>query len=63
MKIIEIIGIDEKQADLLEKEGITTVEDLLPLTPSQVKKLAKKIGVSAGTLEGYAGNRWVSVRA
>ena len=40
MKIIEIIGIDEKNAKLLEKEGYGNVEDLLPLTVSQIKKLA-----------------------
>ena len=44
MKIIEIIGIDEKHANLLEKEGYPNVEDLLPLTKSQIKKLAKKLG-------------------
>ena len=53
MKIIEIIGINEKQAALLEKEGFGNVEDLLPLTPSQIKKLAKKIGVSAGLLDSW----------
>jgi predicted flap endonuclease-1-like 5' DNA nuclease len=53
MKIIEIIGINEKQASLLEKEGFGNVEDLLPLTPNQIKKLAKKIGVSAELLDSW----------
>ena len=53
MKIIEIIGINEKQANLLEKEGFGNVEDLLPLTPNQIKKLAKKIGVSAELLDSW----------
>jgi predicted transglutaminase-like cysteine proteinase len=53
MKIIEIIGIDEKNANLLEKEGFGKVEDLIPLTPSQIKKLAKKIGVSAELLDTW----------
>ena len=53
MKIIEIIGINEKQANLLEKEGFGNVEDLLPLTTNQIKKLAKKIGVSAKLLDSW----------
>ena len=53
MKIVEIIGIDEKHANLLKKEGFGNVEDLLPLTISQIKKLAKKIGVSAEILDSW----------
>ncbi|MFW9867458.1 MAG: DUF4332 domain-containing protein [Candidatus Thorarchaeota archaeon] len=53
MKIIEIIGIDKKHATLLEKEGYHNVEDLLPLTKSQIKKLAKKIGVSVAVLDTW----------
>jgi len=53
MKLTEIIGLDEKSAKKLEKEGISNVEDLLPLTKSQIKKLAKKIGVSATVLDTW----------
>ncbi|MFW9873497.1 MAG: DUF4332 domain-containing protein [Candidatus Thorarchaeota archaeon] len=53
MKIIEIIGIEKKHADLLEKEGFGNLEDLLPLTISEIKKLAKKIGVSAELLDTW----------
>ena len=53
MKLSEIIGLDEKHAKKLEKEGISSVEDLLPLTKSQIKKLAKKIGVSATVLDTW----------
>ncbi|MFW9941784.1 MAG: DUF4332 domain-containing protein [Candidatus Thorarchaeota archaeon] len=53
MKIIEIIGIDEKHANLLEKEGFGNAEDLLPLTATQIKKLAKKIGISAELLDTW----------
>lgn len=45
MNIIEIVSLEDKHAKLLRKEGISKVEDLLPLTSSQIKKLAKKIGV------------------
>ncbi|MFX0028037.1 MAG: DUF4332 domain-containing protein [Candidatus Hermodarchaeota archaeon] len=53
MKVIEIIGINEKQANLLKKEGFENIEDLLPLTRNQIKKLAKKIGVSAELLDSW----------
>ncbi|MFX1375994.1 MAG: DUF4332 domain-containing protein [Promethearchaeota archaeon] len=53
MKITEILGIDEKLAILLKKEGYENVEDLLPLTASQIKKLAKQIGVSAKLLDTW----------
>ena len=32
MKLTEIIGLEEKHAQLLEKAGIKQVEDLLPLS-------------------------------
>ncbi len=53
MKLTEIIGLDEKHAKKLKKEGISSVEDLLPLTKSQIKKLAKKIGVPATVLDTW----------
>ncbi|MFX1493277.1 MAG: DUF4332 domain-containing protein, partial [Promethearchaeota archaeon] len=53
MKLIEIIGLEDKHAKLLEKAGIREVEDLLPLTPYQIKKLARSIGVSVKTLDTW----------
>lgn len=53
MKLIEIIGLEDKHAKLLEKAGIREVEDLLPLTPYQIKKLARSIGVSVRTLDTW----------
>ncbi len=53
MNIIEIIGIDKKIASLLKKEGISQVEDLLSLSSSQLKKLAKKIGISYQQLDTW----------
>lgn len=45
MNIIEIISLEDEHAKLLKKEGISKVEDLLPLTSSQIKKLASKTGI------------------
>lgn len=42
MKIAEIEGIEKKFVKLLEKAGYSNIEDLLPLTTSEIKKLAKK---------------------
>lgn len=53
MKLIEIIGLEDKHAKLLEKAGIREVEDLLPLTPYQIKQLARSIGVSVKTLDTW----------
>jgi predicted flap endonuclease-1-like 5' DNA nuclease len=53
MKIIEIIGLEKKYAKLLEKEGYSDVKDLLPLNRNQIKKLAKKIGISAELLDTW----------
>ncbi len=53
MKLTEIIGLDESYAIKLGKEGIKIVEDLIPLTSYQIKKIAKKIGVSAQTLDTW----------
>ena len=53
MKLIEIIGLNNKQAKLLEKEGYNDVEDLLPLSKTQIKNLAKKIGVSIEKLDTW----------
>ena len=53
MKLIEIIGLEDKHAKLLEKAGIREIEDLLPLTPYQIKQLARSIGVSVKTLDTW----------
>ncbi|MFX1304342.1 MAG: DUF4332 domain-containing protein, partial [Promethearchaeota archaeon] len=53
MKLTEIIGLDENHAKKLEKEGISKVEDLLPLTYNQIRQLARKIGVSVKMLDTW----------
>ncbi|MFX1411506.1 MAG: DUF4332 domain-containing protein, partial [Promethearchaeota archaeon] len=45
MNISEIVGLEDKHAKLLKKEGISRVEDLITLTQSQINKLAKKLGI------------------
>ncbi len=53
MKLTEIIGLVEKYAKLLEKEGVTSVEDLVPLKNNQIRQLARKIGVSVKILDTW----------
>jgi hypothetical protein len=53
LKLIEIIGVEEKHAKLLEKEGISEVNDLLNLNYSQIRKLARKIGISVKLLDTW----------
>jgi predicted transglutaminase-like cysteine proteinase len=53
MQLIEIIGLEEKHAKLLVNEGIKSVEDLVPLTYNQVRKIARKIGVSVKLLDTW----------
>jgi hypothetical protein len=53
LKLTDIIGLDAKHAKLLEGEGISSTEDLIPLTYNQVSKLARKIGVSVKTLDTW----------
>ncbi|MFX0148163.1 MAG: DUF4332 domain-containing protein [Candidatus Hodarchaeota archaeon] len=53
MKLTDIIGLEEKHAQLLAKAGIKEVEDLLPLTAYQIKQLARSIGVSVRTLDTW----------
>jgi predicted flap endonuclease-1-like 5' DNA nuclease len=53
LKLTEIIGLEGKHAKLLEKEGISIVEELVPLTNSQIRKLARKIGVSVIVLDTW----------
>ncbi|MFX0000120.1 MAG: DUF4332 domain-containing protein [Candidatus Hodarchaeota archaeon] len=53
MKLTEIIGLEEKHAKLLEKEGISSTEDLIPLTEGEIGKLARKVGVAVKTLDTW----------
>ncbi|TKJ19804.1 MAG: hypothetical protein CEE43_14475 [Promethearchaeota archaeon Loki_b32] len=53
MKIIEIEGIGEKYAKILEKEGIAEVENLIPLTWRELKELAEKTKISVKLLEKW----------
>ncbi|MFW9772329.1 MAG: DUF4332 domain-containing protein [Candidatus Thorarchaeota archaeon] len=53
MNLVEIISLEEKHAKLLKKEGIMTVEDLIPLSPNQIRKLARKIGVTINLLDTW----------
>lgn len=46
MKINELVGIDDKKASLLKKEGISTTEDLIPLTSYEIKKIAERTGIT-----------------
>ncbi|MFW9879195.1 MAG: DUF4332 domain-containing protein [Candidatus Thorarchaeota archaeon] len=47
------MGLEEKHAKLLEKEGISDTKDLIPLTKSEIGKLARKIGVAVKTLDTW----------
>jgi hypothetical protein len=53
LKLTDIIGLEAKHAKLLEAEGISTTEDLIPLNYNQVSKLARKIGVAVKTLDTW----------
>ncbi|MFX0041899.1 MAG: DUF4332 domain-containing protein [Candidatus Hodarchaeota archaeon] len=53
MKIIEIEGIGEKYAKILEKAGFANVEDLVPLTWREVKELAEKTKISPKLLDKW----------
>ncbi len=53
MKLTEIISLTENHAKKLEKEGISTVEDLIPLTYNEIRKLARKIGVSVKLVDTW----------
>jgi len=53
MKLTEIIGLEQKHADLLQKAGISETEDLLPLTHYQIQQMARSIGVSVKTLDTW----------
>ena len=53
MKIIEIEGIGEKYAKILEKQGFNEVEDLLPLTWREVKELAVKAKISPKLIDKW----------
>ncbi len=51
MKLTDIIGLEEKHANLLAEAGIREVEDLLPLTRYQIQQLARKLGVTVNQLD------------
>ena len=53
MKIIEIEGIGEKYAKILEKAGIANVEDLIPLKWKEIKDLAAKTEISLKLVEKW----------
>jgi len=53
MKIIEIEGVGEKYAKILEKAAIVNVEDLIPLKWSEIKELAKTTSISLKLLEKW----------
>ncbi len=53
MKIIEIEGVGEKYAKILEKAGCANVEDLIPLKWREVKEFAEKTGISLKLLEKW----------
>jgi len=51
--INEIIGIEEKYVKLLKKEGISQVEDLLPLSQYKINQLADKTGIPAKLIDTW----------
>ncbi|MFX1498635.1 MAG: DUF4332 domain-containing protein [Promethearchaeota archaeon] len=53
MNLVEIIGLEEKHAKLLKQEGLMTVEDLIPLSPNQIRKIARKIGITVKLLDTW----------
>ncbi len=53
MKLTEIVSLTENHAKKLKKEGISTVEDLIPLTYNEIRKLARKIGVSVKLVDTW----------
>ncbi|MHA1671189.1 MAG: DUF4332 domain-containing protein [Promethearchaeota archaeon] len=53
MKLTQIIGLEQKHSDLLEKAGIRQTEDLLTLTYYQIQQMARSIGVSVKTLDTW----------
>ncbi len=53
MKIIEIEGVGEKYAKILEKAGIANVADLLALTYKKLKELAEKTKISIKLLDKW----------
>jgi predicted flap endonuclease-1-like 5' DNA nuclease len=53
LKLTEIIGLEEKHANLLAEAGVKEVEDLLPLTRYQIQQLARKLGVTVNLLDSW----------
>lgn len=53
MKIIEIEGVGEKYAKILEKAGFANTEDLIPLTWREIKELAEKTKISPKLIDKW----------
>lgn len=53
MDITKLVGMNDKNAKLLKKEGYSTAEDLLELTDYALKKLAKTTGVPNEELDAW----------
>ncbi len=51
MNLIEIIGLEKGDAEKLDKAGVSSVEDLLPLTKNDIKSLSKKTGISEENID------------
>lgn len=53
MKIIDIEGIGEKYAKKLEEAGYAQVEDLIPLSRTEINELAEETGISEERLDKW----------
>ena len=53
MHIKDIEGIGNKYSEKLTAAGIDEVEDLVPLSKSEIKKLAKETGISEKLLDKW----------
>jgi predicted flap endonuclease-1-like 5' DNA nuclease len=53
LKLTDIIGLEDKHANLLAKEDITTIEELLKLTSNHIKKLAKKLKIPESLIDTW----------
>ncbi|MBN1803058.1 MAG: DUF4332 domain-containing protein [Candidatus Lokiarchaeota archaeon] len=53
MNLTEIIGLKKGDADKLIKAGISSVEDLVPLTKNDIKSVSKKTGISEENIDTW----------
>ncbi|TFF98612.1 MAG: DUF4332 domain-containing protein [Promethearchaeota archaeon] len=53
MNLTEIFSLEEKDANSLKKEGIKQVEDLIPLSRSQIHKLAEKTKIDRKLIDTW----------